>query len=200
MSEPIPIFGVSQPDAPAALPGVAETLRVLRFADPPLETSSALSFRPLGDPQRAWQLWQHSVFRRGVQPLLCDLLDCAAHEHAHDILALDRELDGVYEVDAAARSRILGWKLLRDYRPPRAARALGKLREWSLQSGRSLHYASVFAARCGVFNIAPAQACAAYLFKEWHCGFEGELPLGELPVAPVAPAEPAPPNLQIVSK
>ncbi len=162
--------------------GVLEVLRTLRFADPLLDTTSQLTFAPGDlDPDADWLAWLDQVFYAGLHDILTELLAAAVIEHAHDLLTLDSQIDDLLPPAAAVRSRILGWKLIHDFLPPRGARALGKLREWSISEGRSLHFHTVFATRCGVFNLPLSQVTIALLYKEWHCGFEGNRPLGCTP-------------------
>lgn len=181
---PDPVGSGADGDARAA----GELLRLMRLVDPSFDTTTRLTFDPVPGPAPArWAAWAGTVYLDGLFPLLSEIIQASGSEHASDILAIDREMDGVLSAEAAARSQIHGWRLLRDYRPPRGARALGKLREWSLDQGRGLHYATVFATRCGVFSIPVPQAGAAYQYKEWQCGFEGRLPLAVLPEACQSP-------------
>lgn len=162
--------------------GIFETLRVLRLVDPGFDTTCLLTFEPGDGPaEECWRAWWVDVFSAQLLHVFAGVIEAAAREHAHDILAFDREMDAAFDEVAGTRSRILGWRLLVDYRPPVGARALGKLRTWALEGGRGLHFASVFGVRCGVFNIPVPQAASAYLYKEWHCGHRGHLPLGEGP-------------------
>lgn len=166
---------------------VLETLRVLRLADPSFDMACQLSFDPgTIQPTLAWQSWLAETFSENLIKLLTKIIKSSEREHAYDILETDRKLDSIFDETATARSRILGWRLLVDFRPPGGTRALGKMRLWALTDGLSPHFATVFATRCGIFNIPVPQAVAAYLFKEWHCGHCGSLPLGCLP--PACPA------------
>ncbi len=179
---------------------VLEILRVLRLADPGLDTTCLLSFDPGAIiPALAWQEWAETVFSGKLMPYLVRIVEAGRREHAFDILALDRELDGVYDEASVVRSRILGWRLLVDYKPPAGARALVKLRHWALADGLSPHYVVVFGVRCGLFNIPAPQAAGAYLFKEWHCGHLGRLPLGCLPPTTGTWFYEVPGHLQIVA-
>ncbi len=161
---------------------IEEIFRVLRFCDPAFETRQVLTFAPLNlHPDPAWENWLDHVFYTHVGPALLDCLDYAAADHAHDLIKRDLLLSREMAGPLRTTSMQAGRKLLLGFTVPSGARVLARMRQKLDGGAYSPNYATVLAARCALFGIAPAHAVAAYLYKEWHCGNQTQLATTSLP-------------------
>lgn len=155
---------------------IEEIFRVLRFCDPAFETQQVLTFSPVAlHPDPAWEQWLEHAFCPYIAPALLDCLEHAAADHAHDVIERDIRLSREIARPLRNASLCAGRKLLLGFTVPSGARVLAKLRHKLDGELYSPNYATVLAARCALFGIAPSQAVAAYLYKEWHCGNPNQL-------------------------
>jgi hypothetical protein len=156
---------VKTADADIHLETRAEIFRVAKRCAPCLDTLGPITFlaNPASEQQR--RAWIEATWQPIVSVSLRKSQTLCRRPHT-SLIAVDRELDERLAGPLAKSSRAAGLRLASYSRAPAGETCFSNYIQTVLQGESPGHFAIVFGARAGLFDIPPHIARAALLFLE----------------------------------
>jgi hypothetical protein len=134
----------------------------------------AISWQVTCPVETSWQQWLDGLFEPLLLPHLRRVIDLSARQSSKEIILLDLELDRNLEPWPRDKSLDAGIRFLQQT-TLRAERLMAKLQE-AVDSGVAHgHFATLYAARCGIFSIPVRTAILSYVLQELVIGAPGDI-------------------------